>query len=194
MSFATLAVMGKVNLPHELATHLGSQCQTHFAILSYYVKNAEEKWGQVTESYQHELQAQKLPTASLQAKLSEHATRFRCIDTTTIQLSNEVAEICEDKDNSYDDDDSYDDYDDYDDYEYGYGSAPQVLLNFPGLLIYYGCSGYRHPGPSYYGYSVYRHSSASTITNGLFQFYVETVSFMKHVMSSTCLYMVMVSR
>ena len=44
-------------LPHELATHLGSQCQSQVALLSYYVKNAEEKLGQVTESYQHELQA-----------------------------------------------------------------------------------------------------------------------------------------
>ena len=147
-------------LPHELATHLGSQCQIHVALLSCYVKNAEEKWGQATESCQHELQAQNLLTASLQAKLSEHKTRFRCTDTTTNQLSNEVAEICEDEDDFYDDD-SYDDYDDYDDYDYEYGSGPQVLINLPGLSVYYGCSGYRHPGPSYYGYSAYRHPSAS---------------------------------
>ena len=169
-------------LPHELATHLGSQCQTHVALLSYYVKNAEEKWGQATESYQHELHAQKLLTASLQAKLSEHETRFRCINTTTTQLSNEVAEIRKDEDDSFDDDDLYDDDSDddsYDDYDYGYGSVPQVLINLPGLSVYYGCSGYRHPGPFYYGYSAYRHPSASTITNGLFQFYVDRVSFKK---------------
>ena len=86
------------------------------------------------------------------------------------------AEIRKDEDNSYDDDDSYDedsydDYDDYDNYEYGYGSAPQVLINLPRLSVYYGCSEYRNPGPSYCSYSAYRHPSASTITNGLFQFY-----------------------
>ena len=41
----------------------------------------------MTESYQHEFQAQKLLTASLQAKLSEHETKFRRgLDVLTLLL------------------------------------------------------------------------------------------------------------
>ena len=63
----------------------------------------------------------------LQAKLNEHKTKFRCINTTSTQLSNEVTELHEDKGESSGEDDSYDD-DNYDDYEYGVW--PELQLKF----------------------------------------------------------------